>query len=397
MHPDLPDIPGYEIYPRRALGVGGFARVYLARHKSFQLDVALKIMDSELAKDPEFCSRFLREGRICAKLGTHPHIMNIYDIGCVDDAYYFSMQLLTGPSLQDVISKKPDIDSQIANRHPLELLRPVVLALGYAHRHGFVHRDIKPANLLFNEEGDAMLSDFGIAKSFDQHTISATGAAIGTPSYMSPEQATAAEELDGRSDIYSLGVVLFELLTGERPYKSDTPMGVLLQHVNAPVPQLPERENQFQPLVDKMMAKDPADRYANSEELLVDVDYYFQMYNRVNQSGNILSHSLERLHRWRIPIAAVISAFVLVVAMSAWIVQDSEKTPPPLFDSASSDPEVVKQVESLWSRAELFETVGDLVTPPGSNALEVYEQILAIDPDNTAAQIRKAELISQSD
>ncbi|MFK7996828.1 MAG: serine/threonine-protein kinase [Granulosicoccus sp.] len=406
MHPDIPAIPGYEIYPRKPLGEGGFAKVFLAKHKSFQLDVALKIMDSELAKDPEFCKRFLREGRICAKLGTHPHIMNIYDIGCVDDSYYFSMQLLTGPSLQDVLEKKASVESQILDKHPLELLRPIVLALGYAHRHGFVHRDIKPANILFDEDGEAMLSDFGIAKSFDQNTLSAAGAAIGTPAYMSPEQAQAAEELDGRSDIYSLGVVLFELLSGTQPYKSDTPIGTMLQHVNAPLPQLPEHQKRFQPLIDKLMAKDPAQRYSDSDELLVDFDRFLSTFVEGGGGGigQILERCLSGFHQWRTPLIASVLIAALV-PVGFWIFQRSGS---PIDDpngrvtidepavrpgrSTSLDPEVVATIERLWSRAELFEAVGDLVAPPGSNALEVYEEILKIEPNHPEALRRKSEL-----
>lgn len=402
MQSEIPNIPGYEIYPRKPLGVGGFAKVFLARHKSFQIDVALKIMDSELAKDSEFCKRFLREGRICAKLGTHPNIMNIYDIGCVDDAYYFSMQLLTGPTLHDLLNDR-DVESGIKSRDPLLLLLPIVEALGYAHRNGFVHRDIKPANILFNEDGEAMLSDFGIAKSFDQHTLSAEGAAIGTPAYMSPEQATASDQMDGRSDLYSLGVVLFELLSGEQPFKSDTAIGTMLQHVNAPVPRLPDHQKKHQPLIDRLMAKDPAARYPDSEALLVDMKRFISGSEDDDKTRRIDVLATTKTRQWRTPILSIVSVFC-VVLVGLWVLNRAESPPPPPIqddpktapDASGNDsvgtPQTNTQIDKLLQRAALFEDVGDLVAPPGSNALEIYEEVLKIEPNHVKALSRKSEL-----
>lgn len=400
MQSEIPEIPGYEIYRDKLLGEGGFAKVYLARHKAFQIDVALKIMDSELAKDPEFCKRFIREGRTCAKLGVHANIMNIYDIGCVDDSYYFSMQLLGGSSLQGVLENQ-GLESDRSDRHPLKIIRPIAEALGFAHRHGFVHRDIKPANILFNEDGVAMLSDFGIAKSHNQHTLSAIGAAIGTPAYMSPEQAKASEEIDGRSDLYSLGVVLFEMLAGRQPYKSDTPMGTMLQHVNDPIPLLPDHQKKFQPLINRLMAKDPADRYRDSEALLVDIDWHIANYRDEGEISRIWDWGVAKIRQWRVPVLALVTVLALVSG-SLWLFKtmdfsNSDSTQAisdkPSDNSGSTLSAETEQITELLSRAALYEAVGDLVAPPGSNALEIYEEILSIEPNQAQAVSRKSELL----
>lgn len=399
MQSEIPDIPGYEVYPHKLLGEGGFARVYLARHKAFQIDVALKIMDRELAKDPEFCKRFIREGRTCAKLGVHANIMNIYDIGCVDDCYYFSMQLLEGSSLQEVIDNQA-VDSELSSRHSLVIIRSIVEALGFAHRNGFVHRDIKPANILFNADGVAMLSDFGIAKSHNQHTLSAAGAAIGTPAYMSPEQAKASEDIDGRSDLYSLGVVLFELLSGHQPYKSETPMGTMLQHVNDPVPELPDHQKNLQPLITRLMAKDPADRYNDIEGLLADIDRHIASYSDQGESRQFFKWSIKKIGQGWVPLLSIVS-LLISVPLGVWLFKEVESPAEQVVqensinqvESANGDGSVSAEIRIMLNRAAIFEEVGDLVAPPGSNALEIYEEILKIEPNQAEALRRKTELI----
>jgi len=264
MSADFPEIPGYEI--EKLLGTGGFASVYLARQVMLDRPVALKVMDPKLARDRDFCERFVREARDTAGLGTHPHIVTVHDIGRVRDVYYIAMQYLSGPNLEEIVAAN---DLQ---QHPLEIVARIADALGYAHARGFVHRDIKPANILFDESNDAVLSDFGIAKSLDRDTLlTAAGSIIGTARYMSPEQARGLDTIDCRSDLYSLGVVLYELLAGEPPYRSRDPMTLMLKHVTDPVPALPEEEAVHQPLIDRLMAKQPEERYGCGAELLEDI------------------------------------------------------------------------------------------------------------------------------
>ncbi len=198
------ELPGFDI--ERELGEGAMATVYLATQRSLQRKVALKVMAAALAADPSFAERFLREGRTLARL-SHPNTVTIHDIGNVGSCYYMAMEYLPNGTLKERIQQGLDPEQGLA------YVRQVAAALGYAHSQGLVHRDVKPANILFRADGTAVLSDFGIAKSIEDNTqFTQVGFAVGTPSYMSPEQARG-QEIDGRADLYALGVVLYEILT----------------------------------------------------------------------------------------------------------------------------------------------------------------------------------------
>jgi serine/threonine-protein kinase PpkA len=198
-------IPGFDI--EGEIGEGAMATVYLAVQRSLQRKVALKIMAAGLAADPSFCERFLREGRTLARL-SHPHTVTIHDIGNVDALYYMAMEYLPNGTLKERIA------AGLSAELGLVYIRQIASALGYAHAQGLVHRDVKPANILFRANGVAVLSDFGIAKSLDDRTqFTQAGFAVGTPSYMSPEQARG-QDIDGRADLYALGVVFYEILVG---------------------------------------------------------------------------------------------------------------------------------------------------------------------------------------
>jgi serine/threonine-protein kinase PpkA len=175
------------------------------------------------------------------------------------------------------------------------ILKPIAEALGYAHRRGIIHRDIKPDNIMFRENGTPVLTDFGIARALDSNIrMTRSGISVGTPYYMSPEQCMA-EKLDGRSDIYSLGVVLFEILTGQKPYEADNPMGVALKHIQEPVPQLPPGLRPYQPIIDKMMAKRKENRAANCEEVLERMSPGFQQARAPGPPPDSLPESLDEL------------------------------------------------------------------------------------------------------
>ncbi|PWV62401.1 serine/threonine-protein kinase [Plasticicumulans acidivorans] len=259
-------IPGYDI--EGVLGSGAMASVYLALQRSLERRVALKVMASSLAADPQFCERFLREGKMLAKLA-HPHVVQIYDIGNVDTLYYMAMEYISGGTLRDRIG------AGMSPGQAITVLRQIAGALGYAHSRGLVHRDVKPANILFRDDDSAVLSDFGIAKNLQSENtqLTATNSAIGTPNYMSPEQAQGLT-LDGRTDLYSLGVVLYEMLTGRLPYVNrDSDVAVALMHIRAPIPRLPEELIRYQPLLDRLLAKAPEDRFADAAQLLAfDID-----------------------------------------------------------------------------------------------------------------------------
>jgi len=252
------EIPGYRIL--RQLGRGGMATVYLATQESVQRDVALKIMSPTLLADPDFGERFLREARIAAKLH-HRHVVGVHDVGRVGDHHYIAMEFLGGGAvLAEDGTPRPVT-------YALRVMREIASALNYAHSKGFVHRDVKPDNILMREDGSAALTDFGIARATDSSTsMTRTGTVIGTPHYMSPEQARG-RTLDGRADLYSLGIVLYELLVGRVPYHADDSLAVGIMHITQPIPSLPEQFAALQPLLDRMLAKQPADRFQNGAEL----------------------------------------------------------------------------------------------------------------------------------
>ena len=252
------DIPGYKIL--KQLGRGGMATVYLALQESVDREVALKIMSPALMVDPNFGERFLREARIAAKLH-HRHVVGVHDVGKHGDIHYIAMEFVSGGSAHHEDGKPDD------PTHVLRVVREIATALGYAHSKGFVHRDVKPDNILMRDDGSSALTDFGIARANDSATrMTRTGAVIGTPHYMSPEQARG-RPLDGRADLYSLGCVLYEMLMGRVPYQADDPLAVGIMHITEPVPKLSPHLVPIQPLLDRLMAKTPEERFQNGGEV----------------------------------------------------------------------------------------------------------------------------------
>lgn len=256
-------IPGYDI--EGEIGEGAMASVYLATQRSLERKVALKVMAAALAADPSFCERFLREGKTLARL-SHPHTVTIHDIGNVGELYYMAMEYLPNGTLKERIA------AGLTPEQGVTLIRQIASALGYAHAQGLVHRDVKPANILFRADGTAVLSDFGIAKSLDDRTqFTQAGFAVGTPSYMSPEQARG-QEIDGRADLYALGVVLYEILVGELPYTGTDALSTALAHLTEPLPELPVHHGRYQEVLRKLLAKDPAERFPDAAALLRALD-----------------------------------------------------------------------------------------------------------------------------
>jgi tetratricopeptide (TPR) repeat protein len=252
------EIPGYRIL--RQLGRGGMATVYLALQESVQREVALKVMSASLQADPDFSERFLREARIAAKLH-HRHVVGIHDVGRAGEANYIAMEYLGGGPVQARDAGPRSVG------FALRVTREIGLALHYAHAKGFVHRDVKPDNILLREDGSAALTDFGIARAADSSTrMTRTGAVIGTPHYMSPEQARG-RPIDGRADLYSLGIVLYELLVGRVPFHADDSLAVGIMHITQPIPVLPEHLAPIQTILNRLLAKQPDERYQSGQQL----------------------------------------------------------------------------------------------------------------------------------
>ena len=242
------------------------ATVYLARQESLGREVALKLLEAAGGADAAVAGeRFLREARIAASLH-HPHIVPIYDFGVHDGTAYLAMEYEPGGTIAPMTGEK------LAPRDALRIVREIAGALDYAHGHGIVHRDIKPDNILRRADGAATLSDFGIARLVQGESVLTTeGTSVGTPQYMSPEQLRG-EKVDGRSDLYSLGIVLWQLLTGEPPYTGNDSWAIGTQHINAPVPRLPEGLAHLQALVDALLAKQPDARLESGAELTRRID-----------------------------------------------------------------------------------------------------------------------------
>ena len=256
-------IPGYTIL--REIGRGGTAVVYLAEQDSLGRPVALKVMSAALAADPSFSERFVREGRTIAQL-RHPNIVSLYDIGVADERPYIAMEHVEGDNL------KERIRSGVSPKAAVDILRQVATALAFAHSKGFVHRDVKPANILFREDGSVVLTDFGISRTIDSNTrLTETGTTVGTPHYMSPEQARG-RATDARTDLYALGVILYEMLTGRPPYDARDAIAIAYSHVNDSIPRLPARLSLLQPMLGRLLAKDPDDRFASADDLIAAVD-----------------------------------------------------------------------------------------------------------------------------
>ena len=240
------------------LGRGGMATVYHAYDPRFEREVALKVLPREMLHDPQFRTRFEREAKTIAML-EHPAIVPVYDFGEEDGQPYFVMRFMTGGSLSDRMKKGPISVQEVAS-----LFDRLASALDEAHAKGIIHRDLKPGNILFDQYGEPYVSDFGIAKITSGETNVTGSAIVGTPAYMSPEQAQG-EGIDGRSDIYGLGVILFELLTGQQPYHGDTPMSVVIKHITEQVPNIldvtPDLPPAIEAIIEKAMAKNREERF----------------------------------------------------------------------------------------------------------------------------------------
>lgn len=249
------------------LGKGGMGTVYKGYQPSVGRYVAVKVLPPHPGLDEQYIQRFQLEARTIGNL-QHPHILPLYDYGAQDDILYLVMAYADGGTLDDMID-----EGAIPLTATERILRQIAAALDYAHRRGVIHRDIKPANILLDSENNVLLADFGVVKMMSDETNLTGTSIVGTPAYMSPEQGQG-KPVDGRADIYALGVMVFEMLTGKQPYKADNPMMIILQHINNPVPEMHELNAavplSLQPVLDKALAKNPADRYQTATEFAED-------------------------------------------------------------------------------------------------------------------------------
>ncbi len=407
------DIPGYEMISE--LGEGGMATVYLAIQHSLDRKVAIKVMRRELRVSsgpmPEFERRFLLEGRTMAKL-PHRNIVAVFDIVTRDDIAYISMELLEGGTLAERMRGGLSLGEAIG------VIVQLANGLEYAHKNGVIHRDLKPSNVMFRDPGTPVLTDFGIAKQSDvlASRITQTGLVLGTPTYMSPEQASG-RDIDGRADQYALGILFYEMLTGAPPFTGDNPMAVLMGHALQPPPPLPDDLRPLQPIFDRMLAKDPNDRFANLQDfvkalrgLVVGNDALVKQLGAITtastserlralgfsgeytggESGFALdllrmpqtdpsirqqpTNSMVYQVMQRPRLLAIVAAGlgVVILGLVLWAIFKPR--------SLSQDDQYL--VRTLLREADRMVAHGDLLAPPGANAFEDLQKVLQKDPVN---------------
>ncbi len=255
------------------IGRGAMAEVYKAYHPNLDKYVAIKILHAFLAEKTDILNRFQREARNVAALN-HANIVQIHDFDVAGSIYYMVMEYINGPTLKSLIKDLRTNGQLMDLGEAVRIMKEVGKALSYAHSHGVVHRDIKPANVMLEKPDRVILTDFGLAKILSGPQFTTTGALVGTPAYMSPEQGLGKPG-DARSDIYSLGAVLYQLTTGRFPFTAETPLAIVFKHINAPLPWPrtinPDIPSHLEKVIVKSMAKNPEERYQDIDQMLVEL------------------------------------------------------------------------------------------------------------------------------
>jgi serine/threonine-protein kinase len=304
------------------IGAGGMSTVYRAFDETLERQVAIKLLNREVSSDSDELERFRREARAVAQL-SHPHIVGVIDAGEDEGRPYIVFECVEGETLKERIRRKGRLPVPEAVAYAIEIAR----ALGAAHTRHIVHRDVKPQNVLIDEEGSAKVTDFGIARTLDEEGLTADGRVIGTTDYVSPEQALG-QPVTGQSDLYSLGIVLFEMLTGEVPFKGDSQVAVAMKHVRDPLPDVqrmrPEVSAALAAVIDRATAKRPNDRYADDAELIADLEDVLAI--ETARSGSVTGEvttvlrTLPSQAQRRVPFRVrhrVIAVLVLLIAVAA--------------------------------------------------------------------------------
>ncbi len=310
------------------IGSGGMSTVYRAHDETLEREVAIKLMNREVASDSDQLERFRREARAVAQL-SHPHIVGVIDAGEDDGRPYIVLEYVEGETLKDRIRRLGRLPIAEAVAYAIEIAR----ALGAAHAQHIVHRDVKPQNVLIDQEGSAKVTDFGIARTLEEEGLTADGRVLGTTDYVSPEQALG-HHVNGQSDLYSLGVVLYEMLSGEVPFKGDNQVAVAMKHVRDELPDVqlkrPEVSAALAVVVDTATAKRQDDRYADDAEMIADLEDVLAIETARSGSATgeattvlrtLPSKTRRRIpYRLRHPAAAVPLLLVVIAAIAGTLV-----------------------------------------------------------------------------
>lgn len=392
--PNLPEVPGFNIH--RLLARGGTAEVFLAEQESLNREVALKLLSAEQSDD-SFTERFLNEGHLIARL-RHPNIITIYDVGVLDGGQHFiSMEYVEGGDLERQLDghAMPELQAVV-------ILRELATCLQFVHEQGIIHRDIKPANVLFRKNGSLVLTDFGIAKLMeDDVKLTQTGATIGSPAYSSPEQAQGLE-LDARTDIYSLGVMFLEMLLGYNPYKSETFATTSINHIQMPVPQLEGKLKQYQPLINGMLAKEPAQRFAHADDIVAYLANPPRLLwrpfawlagsmpskSQAAQPGN--QHKSSQTHRLKLA-ALVVGA--IIVSGWFWQYQQSRQALSVLLEQAEQRMAVKQWLEPVGDSAYFYYLTVLEQAPNHKAALEGRQQLITLLLQEAATAVNNKRLM----
>jgi serine/threonine-protein kinase len=361
------------------VGSGGMSNVFRAHDRLLERTVALKILHEQYTRDEDYVERFRREARAVAQL-THPNIVTVIDRGEQDGRQFIVFEYVDGQNLKELSAHGP-LDA----REAIGLALQVAHALSFAHARGLVHRDVKPQNVLLNEDGQAKVTDFGIARSLDVHGVTQTGTVLGTSDYIAPEQARG-QKVDPKTDIYSLGVVLYELLTGEVPFSGDNFVAVAMRHVSEPPPSVLEHRPDCPVRVDlaiqRAMAKDPADRFASMDELCTELEACLaELDGRDGEGATMIVPPAPRPRRARpqrerrrfpVGIALIVFVAALLVAGGAYLLLSTDSAKKALH--VASAPSKPVQVQGLTA-----------YDPEGDNSEHDDDAGLATDGNPTTA------------
>lgn len=398
--PEL-EIPGLRIL--KEIGRGGMARVYLAMQESLQRPVAVKLLDNP--DTPGFHERFMNEGRYLAAL-SHSNIVDVFDVGESEGKYYIVMEYLPGGDLKRRIQRgmTPGMALKVAVR--------IAGCLDYLHEKGIVHRDLKPSNILFRADSNPVITDFGIAKLLrDRGDLTMGGSILGSPSYLSPEQAGFAGEVDGRSDLYSLGVILYEMLTGERPYKGENFAAIIMAHHKDPIPKLPGSLFQYQSIIERLLSKSMEERYPNGMEMIQAVRGLFtdEIHHLPGWSEQgaaqypAVKAQVEEQLIWNSGRSWFRDLLIIVLLFSADVLLPfddlqlepavGEVTSEPALSTAyrpsatqRPDKPQLNDLDQLLRLAYKRMDSLRLSYPKGDSAYDYFQEILKLDPDNKAAK-----------